>query len=444
MKKDSLFELLKRNDLGLKNDIYKKVFSLSTSKIFDILSDIQSIMNSHENDINLSKKTSFKYVVSDYLSGGKTGCCAISCRNNRLNEMLMFAGLYADSIIIRDQFSDYYNKDNFSNIDKQFFAEDVIQLWKMKPFFENGILRFCQSDFHICPECLQRFATNNVNKYKNKLDKYIKYVFTEVKKTTKVFAYIDDEEYCIEFEGTGDILGHETTIFTFSDHYPTGITYGNAKNKKRVYRPTAEKYGLYNGIVEDIIDDFTIQDYYTKKYKYNYLTSKSFDSQLINAMQKDVIKKKSEAVYNGFRHALPIIQMKDAEKILEIREKEGEAFENYRSTVNKILENANGSINGNKEIYNDLIEPEIRKINMTIKKTRKDKLISLGRDVMIKSGLLAIGIYTGILPKNITEIVSVVGGLDLSSNIINDAIAIKKIPDKVKENPYYFVWKINQ
>jgi hypothetical protein len=242
-------------------------------------------------------------------------------------------------------------------------------------------------------------------------------------------------------EGPEEILEH-----------PSGFTYtGDAliDLRKKLGRKTqgvltkkqATKLGLINQFVEPIIDDLLTQNYYSSLYNSSYLTDREIDSNLIQDKNKSILNKKFTS---SLSHHIPHIPNVPLGNLMELREKEGEAFQIYRDSLTAFLSNSKENDTNLKEAFRDEIWPEINKMNQTIKSAKKIIVADLVKDVIVGTTFVSIGLFSHFLPENISQIVAGLGGINYLSKFGDNTKKLLNIESEMRNNKYFFVWKLRQ
>ncbi|MEG0486215.1 MAG: hypothetical protein RR576_12290, partial [Oscillospiraceae bacterium] len=127
----------------------------------------------------------------------------------------------------------------------------------------------------------------------------------------------------------------------------------------------------------------------------------------------------------------------------KLRCQDGESFKVYRDSINKLL--ANISTYDSKDIANfqrDVIIPEINKMDLTIKNSRKAILGSTAFDFAFWNASISIGIFSGLLPLKAAPILGAVGGLSTIKDIASKAKDCIFSNNSIKNENFYFLWKL--
>lgn len=124
---------------------------------------------------------------------------------------------------------------------------------------------------------------------------------------------------------------------------------------------------------------------------------------------------------------------------------EGESFSVYRDSLTFALQSITESDVGKvQQAFDDLVRPELNNIELAIKNSRKLLWGSLAHDIAFSAGFVAVGLFSGLLPANIGEIVATLGGFKFVSGSLEKASKLIQEPPEVRNSKYYFLWKVQK
>ena len=212
---------------------------------------------------------------------------------------------------------------------------------------------------------------------------------------------------------------------------------------------------------DEIIYDLQRQDSYVRRQNLSYLTQRSIDYELLqlNATSKPskATKFSPDLSPTPFAHMLPMIDNVSVEKILRLREKERGSFDVYRSAVSHSLKNASDlKVKQQRELFNDVIRPEISKINASISKSKKIVKNSMGQDAAYTFGSLIIGVVApvlhlhsgigleGMIPAALGGAGGAIGGVHYSKKLIKSMSSLLGDSKEALDSKYYFLWKLDK
>lgn len=147
------------------------------------------------------------------------------------------------------------------------------------------------------------------------------------------------------------------------------------------------------------------------------------------------------------KYDMPFVANITIEKALHLREIEGESFNKYRIALNKSISEqckTNSTVEWSN-IYDDILFPAFSELDEKLKNIRKGIFKKTFYEIALVGTVISAGIYTGIIPSNITDIMKSIGiGTDTSITVTHQIF--DKVPDKatLRENDYYFLWKLKR
>jgi hypothetical protein len=135
--------------------------------------------------------------------------------------------------------------------------------------------------------------------------------------------------------------------------------------------------------------------------------------------------------------------------ILKLRASEAEAFQSYRSTLTGIVRNhvGTGKSVGEaeaKEIYLDVLKPTLDALQVQATNIRKNQFKKGILKAAASSVLIGLGIYGGVLPSQLADLVKAIGGFSVAKDLAETFGAIEKNPTEVRNHNLYFLLRLKQ
>jgi hypothetical protein len=208
----------------------------------------------------------------------------------------------------------------------------------------------------------------------------------------------------------------------------------------------AKACGLGRNEIGHIYDDLVQQNYYGNLAGVNYLTQRDIDLDIIRkaSVNSGSNKFPPATTPTAFSHALPVVDHIEVRRILALRRAEGAAFAVYREALLKGLNQKKLTLRQQAEFFRDVIQPEIAKIDLAVRKSKKLLVKSLAQDVVIAAGGIAIGLFSGLLPPNVGTAAVGLGGLHYSRQFVKKLTELCAEPQKAMDNRFYFLWRVKR
>jgi hypothetical protein len=390
----------------------------------------------------------FDFVANSSLSGARYPCIGFECRLSRVDTLSRFASLYSDSVLIHDPFSSInpnHQIEDFENHVKYELLLAIATLLHLKPLVRKGIVGFASSEFHFCQDCYQTHIKDMVfERNKSKISTLLK---ERILREVSFKAIISHDTPVIEAEGPEDLVNHGSVLLLLSENSGDELLElagrkANAKNSSFFSKKDVQKYRLFSAFVSPVIADLTIQNYYSELHGTQYVTDNEVDFALLSTANHSRVNRLSNALAEGLSHSVPYLADIEISKLLELREKEGESFNVYRDSFSEAIRlSEEPNADKIRQVFDDIVRPELNNINLTIKNSQKLLWGALTKDVVFGAGFITVGLFSGLLPPNIGEIVAALGGFNFVSSSLDKISKLVQEPSEIRNNKYYFLWK---
>ncbi|WHX29180.1 hypothetical protein QNK09_19005 [Brevibacillus agri] len=386
------------------------------------------------------KNSLFNFTTNSTLAGFPNPCSEISCRIDNLEKLARFASLYADSVFIPSPFDKYLIG---NSIDSDELIFDICTLIRLRPLVENGIIKFTSEFLCVCEDCLRK-NSDEKNKFNEKMDLINDILEHDYLNLVTYKLNYEDKRPFVEITGPEKYISHGNIVINFKKYIPQPIK-DIMKKGQTIELPhdIVKEIGVIDSLISPITKDIYQQNTYVNLHNLTYLTNREVDVEILNALHTKSDFEKSNILVDGLTHLLPILQEVEINKIVELRLKDGESFAVYRDTLTSIInDRTDYTLKELKEIYKEKIYPELNKINLTIKRNKKNLTGSIVKDVLFASSIISIGLYSGILPPDIGKIVAAIGGTRFLYELYNKIGKAIETDEEIKKSNYYFLWKL--
>jgi hypothetical protein len=278
------------------------------------------------------------------------------------------------------------------------------------------------------------------------MDEAYDYLNNKLNKNLDVFAVNEGNGVFLEINGPSELIEHSKNYFHFRLYLPAQLKkYEEKLGRFKLSRKKIDRLGLYDRYCSQIIDDFALQDWYTKNFDYTYLTNSDVEIEVIKKINSEEYNKRNELIMKGLQHNLLTFSNSQLGEVLKYRKKNEGIFDDYRINIHRLIKELDPQSEKEvREAFLDTVKPEIERIDVDIKQYRKSLAKELGSNLLLNSGLVILGMHSGILPENISDIVSTLGGVGGLSTSIKHGTKILQKPAGIRDNPYFFLWKLNK
>jgi hypothetical protein len=317
----------------------------------------------------------------------------------------------------------------------------------MRPVIDAGIIVPVASMFHYCPLCFPH-KIPEVDRILEIRKHLIEALFDRFQMSYQPGH--DGTLGRVVVYGPEGYLEHGEMSFEVSqmaDWLPRRI-----RKAKMVRLTDAQKRnsGKIDAIVNQIAIDVSAQQVYGARFNATYLTNILGEAQFLKSLHEDDrLAARTAGLCAELTHSIPLFTELPLDRVMKIRREDHSAFDSYRVTLSKMLKDhieADKSLTETeaRELYDDLLRPEILNLEQQAKNERNRALKESAINVGITAGVIALGAYSGLLPAQLSALCTAVGGVKLVTDLAKSVAQIEKNPTKVRNSNLYFLLRLRQ
>ena len=380
----------------------------------------------------------FNFAAGSSMGGGAESCASLECRIKSLYHLGVFASLYADEVYIPNFFEYMYHKPDFKDgWQYSSFLEgltnDILLMLYLKPLVDAGIIHINPKLRTYCQDCLAKKIQADASLFQ-KLKVVEKKVATDM--ATNVGVVLEKDNY-VHLVG-GDF--HRGVLF---ENLPKDLSIYGRRAPYRFSAKEALQLGLFDYFLDPIFQDLIAQKYAMKHLNVSYITDRKIEKNIIRKL--DGVDSAGSSRIAELPHNLPFITGTSLESLVNLRKKESTAFATYRDAVRLAIKTAENESNpiALKDIVQDIIEPEIRKIDHIVQTEQSEIASKAKTKIAINAGIISMGWFANYIGGvDIGMAMTTMGGLFAAKDIALDLSSIGKTPVAAKNSDYYFLWAV--
>jgi len=422
--------------------------------------------------------STFNFVASGQLSGQPSPCRGLACRTAAIDDLSRFAALYADNVLVRPFVPtiEWYlpppvrstsrkrkRGGNGKTLTKATAIDDVALdafrrdladsaaiLLALKPLVIARLVSFSDCEHHVCSNCVKNAiasgklsppARRAISSWDQTTDAMIRDMNNDLLASATFKIRHDPVGYYVELTGAERYFEHEDLRIRLGRHPPERITENVGPDGRLLTREEVEALQLTAAHIRDIVDDLTLQHYHATRERFNYITRRPADAELL---QKHTHRdsRVSAATLAALSHPLAYLDGVPIQTLLSVRNNEGDSFQAYREAVTKVVRDIPHATPAQaREAIDDLVRPEVTKIEVSLKRNRTTMAKSLARDLVITAGVVGIGVFSGLIPETLQAIATAGGGLLGAKSLAAQALGVLGKPAVVADNQFTFLWQ---
>jgi hypothetical protein len=267
---------------------------------------------------------------------------------------------------------------------------------------------------------------------------------------------LDEEFYRFEIEGPETLLDHP--------RYISGVHAGvphpsilkrpyilkriNEGNKVKASKTLMKELGFHEEFAHDIVQNVIAGMATATTFKSSFITDKEAHLNFINSLHSnDLIVRNNNLALNHLTSIVPFIEDVYLNDILKIREREKESFILSRQALNEAIvsfskTNERFSEKDAKELYRDVIHPKLCALDKKVRLAKRDLIRKPFRSLTGVIGAISFGVLTGIITPDTAAIANAIGLVKFGSDMIDHTMALGDKEDAIKDDQFYFLWKL--
>lgn len=426
-------------------NLEESIFGASDEDIFELSETLVCITRYHTQP-GSTKNENFSFTANSALSGGSHPCASPECRSSRVDSLISFATLYADEVFIQQPFEGIAQKEpsNISEADRHNLVSGIYSYFLLRPLIKQGIIKYAHDVNPFCNHHYETVAKPLIDKINRKADLLQAEITKDLLECCRVtFNYTNPKSPFFDISGPEGIVEHGQVFF--HAYNPPPKIFKAFKNKGPVYSLSKSEMlesGALDFVIHPILRDITFQEWHTALTNTSYLCDNYAHMSLVSKVNNDIFAANSSAFAGGLKHYLPKVHSSDSNALLALRNNEAEAFFVYRDKLRKLLKTA-----GNWEekevaaVFRDEVLPEINAINKKLRDWKSNTRQSIGEKVLFGTGAVTLGLYAGLLPANIGQLVAALGGTSAAAAILMDWNKTFKEKQQARSNDFFFLWE---
>jgi hypothetical protein len=387
------------------------------------------------------------YLPSSSFRGG-SGCIHWNCRIPKIRSLARYAALYCDKTIVPLSLRCEEEDQKSQWLDRIRLGGSLCALVELRPLIESGLvlavpeeLQFCKThlkeavpDFERILDTADRLASLRSNKFK---------VFLSTSKVGS--AHVSR----LDLIGPEEYLAHGSGGWVL-DAVPKWLPKHTLGRRTRIGLSSVRKYSLLGHIFRTMANDALLQTYFGTAFNARYVTDLPGEAeffQMLNA--DDTLALQTAALCARLAHSIPLLDEVPLETVMKVRRDDALAFDNYRSALTGIVKTyvREGRKVGNKEaieIYEDILKPRLVALETQARNLRRTALKKGLLKAAASSILVGLGIYTGVLPSDVTKLVTAIGGFSVAKDLAEALGTLEANPGEVRNHNLYFLLRLKQ
>jgi hypothetical protein len=180
----------------------------------------------------------------------------------------------------------------------------------------------------------------------------------------------------------------------------------------------------------------------------SYLTSNPLEVSLLSSLSNQPsIERRNKIAYKYLTSIVPFVEDISISKLIRVRQREEEAFVQYRSALNEAIDKFQSRGHDfrekeARELYSDLIAPRLAALERGIKLAKRDLVGQASRTILAVAGVISFGLYTGLIPSELAEMAKLIGITKVGTDILEKVFRLGGAKQTIQNDSLYFLWRV--
>jgi hypothetical protein len=183
----------------------------------------------------------------------------------------------------------------------------------------------------------------------------------------------------------------------------------------------------------------------------SFLTERPLDIDVLSRLSEDsTLARRNQIVQKHLTTLVPFLASVRIQDLLDLRETEGDSFLAFRQALTRAIDDYRGSQNQRfndtdaSQLYGDVIEPELAKLNVTFKTAQRKLFKSSGTKMLSWVGAIAFGLFSGFIPKQLEQAAQALGLTKILAELVEQTLGATQASEEVATNSMYFLWRVQK
>lgn len=385
-----------------------------------------------------SSRTPYEFSASLTYAGDSSPCAALACRMERVQELSYFTALYADRVLVASLFPSM-SADWSLEMLRGEVAVAVASTLHLKPLVIAGLIQYTHHDH--CNVCLDCYA-NLSGKTSEEWGRLRGAIEREFRERVKYYLVRDETGTYAVPEGADDLFDAHTLMEMKIPESMRNVV--RRRGRWRIPEFVLDEIKLPLEYANDVAVDILGRDLAASRFGTGYLTRREIDLRVVTPALANA---HSDTILNRtLGHQVPVLEGITSENLLKLRGDEADAFKSYQRALRQAaIQSAADGQADLTEVFRDVVEPEIRRMNEALRTARRTLVRGLGADVAGATAYVSIAAFAGIITPGIAGVLAALGGAHFTNEITEKlSKLVKQEPESARENPFYFLWRASR
>lgn len=399
--------------------------------------------------------STFSHTASLSLSGGRSPCASIDCRQSKVKELAQFAAFYSDRVITNNGLFTAIGRieKGDSDVAKQTFHDELELLLTLRPLIECGLITPITPDTNKCFHCLGKSALplGEVAKFDNAFRRLTRKFTNEArvslqwKKSLPVRIEIQGQDTLVEHGIAYRSIG---SIGRLTRKCPKLAAKLKKDGHVILSKTQRKEFGIDAQFAHEFFDDIGFEMAVSQCLKTSVVTSRPMDIEILNDVAPCAdLSRRNALIQKHMTCLVPFLGGISTKEMLKLREAEADAFIVFRQAfgkaVDEFIKDKAGRFSEKEaaSVYQQVIEPELARLNQKVKTAQTSIFKKSRAGALGWAAAISAGFYFGFVESSLIAAARALGLTKVAADLASGLIATSG-EDSIRDENMYFLWKV--
>ncbi len=266
----------------------------------------------------------------------------------------------------------------------------------------------------------------------------------------------EDDGYLLEVENSAELLEHgvvvplNPTILEAFRGFPRLRKSLQAGNRVILPKSVIRHIGFADKFTTELFRSIGFELTVSQAVSAALLTSRSIEVEILQKLTSDVrIERRNRILHELLTCVVPFADELTAKELLALRDEEGDSFVLFRTALAKAADNVKSeglSVKRSEveQLYSDVVEPELAKLNIVMARARRGMVKSARRSIMGWTAAISFGVYYGLVPETLRDAAKALGLTKAAADILTKLMNDSDGEETIRGESMYFLWKVKE
>ena len=253
--------------------------------------------------------------------------------------------------------------------------------------------------------------------------------------------------------GGAGFFEHGSVHYLYDEEYffdrPRLLARLQREGTLRASKALTRELAIHKSIVQGALHSAAYQMAVSELTGAHFLAHRAVDVDVLQRIAADECMTETNSIIaRNWNNMVPFVGDISLPDLVKLRSRERQAFAQYRMALEEAVgavveEGESLSDKIAKNVYADILRPELAKLDIKVKEAKKDLIRAPIASTVGISAAIGVGLYAGLLPTELQVVAGALGLSKVSYDIGRNIVLSSDVSKTIRSERFYFLWKIS-